>query len=123
MYYLCYPNGDFFHRLLLIDLANDCPYGPYPNIKNEDHMNSVISKNATVAERVKTIMHEKLGLDESVMVDTATFSDDLGLDSLDVLETFMAIEKEFNIKISDDDAERLRTVGSVIDYIATHVRR
>ena len=86
-------------------------------------MNSVISKNVTTSERVKTIIHEKLGVEESALVDTATFSDDLGLDSLDVLETFMALEKEFNIKISDDDAEKLRTVGSVIDYITTHARR
>jgi acyl carrier protein len=85
-------------------------------------MNSVISKNATISERVKTIIHEKLGVEESALVDTATFSDDLGLDSLDVLETFMALEKEFNIKISDDDAEKLKTVGSVIDYITTHAR-
>ena len=86
-------------------------------------MNSVISKNATISERVKTIIHEKLGVEESALVDTATFSDDLGLDSLDVLETFMALEKEFNIKISDDDAEKLKTVGSVIDYITTNARR
>lgn len=86
-------------------------------------MNSVISKNVTTSERVKTIIHEKLGVEQSALVDTATFSDDLGLDSLDVLETFMALEKEFNIKISDEDAEKLKTVGSVIDYITTHARR
>lgn len=57
------------------------------------------------------------------MVDNAKFSDDLGLDSLDVLETFMALEKEFNLKISDEDAERLTTVGSVIDYITANARR
>jgi acyl carrier protein len=86
-------------------------------------MNSVISKNPTIANRVKTIIHEKLGVEESALVDTASFSDDLGLDSLDVLETFMALEKEFNLKISDDDAEKLTTVGSVIDYITQHARR
>lgn len=86
-------------------------------------MNSVISKNPTIAGKVKTIIHEKLGVEESAMVDSASFSDDLGLDSLDVLETFMALEKEFNLKISDDDVEKLTTVGSVIDYITTHARR
>jgi acyl carrier protein len=86
-------------------------------------MNSVVSKTSTIAEKVKTIIHEKLGVDESAMVDSASFSDDLGLDSLDVLETFMALEKEFDLKISDDDAEKLKTVGSVIDYITTHARR
>jgi acyl carrier protein len=86
-------------------------------------MNSVTSKNPTVTERIKTIIHEKLGVEESAMVDSASFSDDLGLDSLDVLETFMALEKEFNLKISDDEAEKLKTVGSVVDYITTHARR
>jgi len=86
-------------------------------------MNSVISKNPTIADRVKTIIHEKLGVEQSVMVDSASFSDDLGLDSLDVLETFMSLEKEFNLKINDDDAEKLKTVGSVIDYITAHARR
>jgi len=80
--------------------------------------NSVISKkNPTISSRVRTIIHEKLGVEESAIVDSASFSDDLGLDSLDVLETFMALEKEFNLKISDEDAEKLKTVGSVIDYI------
>ena len=86
--------------------------------------NSVISKkNPTISSRVRTIIHEKLGVEESAMVDSASFSDDLGLDSLDVLETFMALEKEFNLKISDEDAEKLKTVGSVIDYITTNARR
>jgi len=56
------------------------------------------------------------------MVDTASFSTDLGLDSLDVLEAFMEMEKAFNIKISDEEAEKLTTVGSVIDYITTNTR-
>lgn len=86
-------------------------------------MNSVVSKKPTVTEKVKTIIHEKLGVEESAMVESATFSDDLGLDSLDVLETFMALEKEFNLKINDDEAEKLKTVGSVIDYITSHARR
>jgi acyl carrier protein len=86
--------------------------------------NSVISKkNPTISSRVRTIIHEKLGVEESAIVDSASFSDDLGLDSLDVLETFMALEKEFNLKISDEDAEKLKTVGSVIDYITTNARR
>ena len=83
-------------------------------------MNSVVSKKPTVAEKVKTIIHEKLGVEQAAMVESATFSDDLGLDSLDVLETFMALEKEFNLKINDDEAGKLKTVGSVIDYIVAH---
>jgi len=55
------------------------------------------------------------------MTPSASFTNDLGLDSLDVIETFMALEKEFGIKISDEDAEKLTTVGSVINYITDHV--
>ncbi len=86
-------------------------------------MNStVISKKPGVAGKVKTIFHEKLGVDEAALVDTANFSNDLGLDSLDVLETFMALEKAFNVKINDEDAEKLTTVGAVIDYFSQHTR-
>ena len=86
-------------------------------------MNATISKHDKIAAKIKTIIHEKLGVEESALVDTAAFSSDLGLDSLDVLETFMALEKEFSIKIGDEDAEKLTTVGSVIDYITQHTRR
>jgi acyl carrier protein len=85
-------------------------------------MNSVASKQSGVTARIKTIFHEKLGVDESAMVDNASFSNDLGLDSLDVLETFMALEKEFAIKIADEDAEKLTTIGSVINYITQRAR-
>jgi len=85
-------------------------------------MNTVVSKQSKIADKIKTIIHEKLGVDEAALVDTAAFSSDLGLDSLDVLETFMALEKEFSIKISDEEAEKLTTVGSVIDYITQHIR-
>jgi acyl carrier protein len=86
-------------------------------------MNATVSKHDKIAAKIKTIIHEKLGVEESALVDTAAFSSDLGLDSLDVLETFMALEKEFSLKISDEDAEKLTTVGSVIDYITQHTRR
>jgi acyl carrier protein len=85
-------------------------------------MNSVISKKPAVAAKIRTIIHEKLGVEESALVDTAAFSSDLGLDSLDVLETFMTLEKEFNLKIDDEDAEKLTTVGAVIDYIVQKSR-
>jgi acyl carrier protein len=86
-------------------------------------MNTTVSKHDKIAAKIKTIIHEKLGVEENALVDTAAFSSDLGLDSLDVLETFMALEKEFSIKIGDEDAEKLTTVGSVIDYITQHTRR
>ncbi|HEY4110379.1 acyl carrier protein [Puia sp.] len=86
-------------------------------------MSTVVSKQSNISTRIKTIIHEKLGVEETALVDNAAFSTDLGLDSLDVLETFMALEKEFSMKISDEDAEKLTTVGSVIDYITKHTRR
>jgi acyl carrier protein len=74
-----------------------------------------------IAAKVKLIFHEKLGVEQTSLTPSASFSNDLGLDSLDVLETFMALEKEFGIKIGDEDAEKLTTLGSVIDYITAHV--
>jgi acyl carrier protein len=85
-------------------------------------MSTVISKQSGIPARVKSIFHEKLGVEESALVDSASFSDDLGLDSLDVLETFTALEKEFEIRIGDEEAEKLTTVGAVIDYITRNIR-
>ena len=82
-------------------------------------MNTIVDKSG-IAAKIRTIFHEKLGVEESSLVPSASFTNDLGLDSLDVLETFMALEKEFNLKIGDEEAEKLTTVGSVIDYITTH---
>jgi acyl carrier protein len=83
-------------------------------------MNTIVDKSQ-IAARIRTIFHEKLGVEESALVGKASFSNDLGLDSLDVLETFMALEKEFGLKINDEDAEKLTTVGAVTDYIIAHV--
>jgi acyl carrier protein len=83
-------------------------------------MNTVVDKSQITA-KVKTIFHEKLGVDESSLTPTVSLYNDLGLDSLDVLETLMAIEKEFGFKISDEDAEKLTTFGAVADYVMNHV--
>jgi acyl carrier protein len=85
-------------------------------------MSTTISKQSGIPARVRTIIHEKLGVEQSALVDAASFTDDLGLDSLDVMETFMTLEKEFDLKIGDEEAERLTTVGAVIDYITRNVR-
>src|SRR5450432_3114338 len=63
---------------------------------------------------VKDIMMYKLGLEESQLIDSADLQDDLGIDSLDVLELHSEIEKQFNIKIPDEEAERMNTVGKVL---------
>lgn len=70
-----------------------------------------------IDSRVKKIIIEKLGIDECEIPDNALFKSDLGIDSLDLYEIFMEIEKELEIKIPDEDAENLLTVGSLINYI------
>lgn len=73
-----------------------------------------------VAGKVKSIIVEKLGVEESAVVPTASFTNDLGADSLDTVELIMDFEKEFNITIPDDDAEKIGTVGDAIQYIEQH---
>ena len=67
--------------------------------------------------RIKEIIIDKLGIEESKITNDARFIEDLGADSLDTVELIMQFEEEFDIEISDEDAEKLTTVGSSIDYI------
>ena len=69
------------------------------------------------AERVKKIVVEHLGVEAEKVTEEASFIDDLGADSLDIVELVMEFEKEFNIDIPDEDAEKLRTVGDAIKYM------
>jgi acyl carrier protein len=71
-------------------------------------------------ERVKKIVVEHLGVEDSKVTDNASFIDDLGADSLDTVELVMAFEEEFGIDIPDEDAEQMRTVGDAISYIDKH---
>ncbi len=71
-------------------------------------------------EKVKAIIVDKLGVDEADVVETASFTQDLGADSLDTVELIMEFEKEFGITIPDDDAEKITTVGDAINYIKEH---
>jgi acyl carrier protein len=77
---------------------------------------------ASVEEKVKHIIVEQLGVDEDEVKAEASFVDDLGADSLDVVELVMALEEEFGMEISDEDAEKLATVRQAIDYIESHVK-
>jgi acyl carrier protein len=70
-----------------------------------------------IAERVKKVVVDHLGVDEDKVTDTANFIDDLGADSLDTVELVMAFEEEFNIEIPDEAAEKIATVKDAIDYI------
>jgi acyl carrier protein len=68
-------------------------------------------------EKIKSIIVEQLGVDESEVTQEAHFIDDLGADSLDTVELVMALEEEFGIEISDEDAEKIQTVGDVTKFI------
>jgi len=70
-----------------------------------------------IASRVKAIIVDKLGVDESEVTNEASFTNDLGADSLDTVELIMEFEKEFNIAIPDDQAEKIATVGDAVSYI------
>jgi acyl carrier protein len=70
-----------------------------------------------IANRVKSIIVDKLGVDEAEVTSTASFTNDLGADSLDTVELIMEFEKEFNISIPDDQAEGITTVGHAIEYL------
>ncbi|NWF92061.1 MAG: acyl carrier protein [Syntrophaceae bacterium] len=74
-----------------------------------------------VAKRVKEIIVEQLGVNESEVTPEAKFVDDLGADSLDLVELVMALEEEYNMEISDEDAEKILTVGDAIEYIQSHI--
>ncbi|MFO7983516.1 MAG: acyl carrier protein [Desulfuromonadales bacterium] len=73
---------------------------------------------ASTDERVKQIVAEQLGVDEAQVTAEASFMDDLGADSLDTVELVMALEEEFDIEISDEDAEKIQTVKDAVSYIS-----
>ena len=72
-----------------------------------------------IADRVNSIIIDQLGVEVASLVPEANLLDDLGADSLDVVELVMALEEEFNIEVPDDDVENIRTVRDVIDYVGT----
>ncbi|TET63879.1 acyl carrier protein [Candidatus Aerophobetes bacterium] len=74
-----------------------------------------------ILKKVKEITSEQLGVDEPQITPEAKFVEDLGADSLDTVELVMALEEEFDLEISDEDAEKLVTVQKVVDYIEDHL--
>ncbi len=80
-----------------------------------------VMSSEEVLEKVKGIIVEQLGVAENSVTEEASFIDDLGADSLDIVELVMALEEEFNIEIPDADAEKVVTVGDVVNYIKDNV--
>jgi acyl carrier protein len=79
-----------------------------------------VNRMSEVVDRVKRIVIDRLGVDEAEVTLEASFKDDLGADSLDVVELVMELEDEFDMEISDEDAEKITTVGEVVAYIQSH---
>lgn len=84
--------------------------------------NQIRTTMSDIATRVKAIIVDKLGVDENEVTPEASFTNDLGADSLDTVELIMEFEKEFNIAIPDDQAEKISSVGDAIAYIENNAK-
>jgi acyl carrier protein len=73
-----------------------------------------------VFERIREVLAERLSVDESDVTEEANFQEDLGADSLDLVEMIMELEDQFGIKIPDDDAQKIQTVGQAVEYVTSH---
>jgi acyl carrier protein len=73
-----------------------------------------------ILTKLKPIIAEQLGVDESEVKEDASFTEDLNADSLDLVELIMSLEEQFKLQISDEDAEKITTVGEAVDYISEH---
>lgn len=87
----------------------------------ETYRNNAEDYPMSVEEKVKNIIVEQLGVDMETVTPEASFIDDLGADSLDIVELVMTMEEEFDLEIPDEDAEKIKTVNDVISYIKTKV--
>jgi acyl carrier protein len=79
--------------------------------------------SADIFAKVQTVVADKLDVDAVKITPEASFTNDLGADSLDVVELVMALEEEFDVEIPDEEAEKLQTVQSVVDYINTKIKK
>jgi acyl carrier protein len=76
--------------------------------------------SATIEQKVKNIIADQLGVGEEEIKPTASFIEDLGADSLDIVELVMAMEEEFEVEIPDEEAENIKTVQDAVNYVTTH---
>jgi acyl carrier protein len=80
----------------------------------------VAASREEIFERVKSVLSEQLGVDEGEITEEASFQDDLDADSLDLVELIMELEDNFGMKIPDEDAQKITTVGQAVDYVVAH---
>ena len=78
------------------------------------------ASRAEVFNRVKEVLSDQLGIEEDEITEEASFQEDLDADSLDLVELIMELEDQFGIMISDDDAQKIQTVGQAVDYVSSH---
>src|SRR5881398_1832503 len=104
-------------------LCPDCPAsaGAFPHATNTNRTNFMAEKS--IEEKVKDIIVEQLGVNPEQVTPQASFIEDLGADSLDIVELVMAFEEEFSVEVPDEDAEKLQTVGDVIKYIEERAKQ
>jgi acyl carrier protein len=79
-----------------------------------------MSSKEDIVAKLRPIIAEQLGVDEADVKEDASFTEDLNADSLDLVEMIMSLEEQFHLQISDEDAEKITTVGEAVDYIAEH---
>jgi acyl carrier protein len=108
---------DILFNSFTCDAVPDCPAaaGLNPRATNTNRTNFMAEKS--IEEKVKDIIVEQLGVNPEQVTPQASFIEDLGADSLDIVELVMAFEEEFGVEVPDEDAEKLQTVGDVIKYI------
>ncbi len=108
-------------------IINGCgnKYGLKHCLFDKKYIFAAVTKTFTmsdIATRVKKIIVDKLGVDEAEVTNEASFTNDLGADSLDTVELIMEFEKEFNISIPDEQAETITTVGQAVAYLEEHAK-